>query len=110
MICREEWTPEDYRVDVWEDHEISWPVGKLVGARNDDVIPGNLIFLFFAQTQNAFPGIYGVGIITRYSPRRGEITFRLCPPSNYLKINPLWDDNVKQVINHIRGRFTQGTM
>ena len=98
MALRKEWSPEDYRVEVWEGQEVTWPSGKLTGAEGDKVIPGDVIFLFFAQTHNVSPGIYGVGIITRYSPGRGEITFRVCPPSDHLKTDPLWDDNVKQAI------------
>ena len=110
MALRKEWSPEDYRVEVWEGQEVTWPSGKLTGAEGDKVIPGDVIFLFFAQTHNVSPGIYGVGIITRYSPGRGEITFRVCPPSDHLKTDPLWDNNIKQAIGRIRGRFAQGTM
>jgi hypothetical protein len=110
MALRKEWSPEDYRVKVWENQEVTWPSGKVTGAEADKVIPGDVFFLFFAETRNVSPGIYGVGIIIRYSLLRREITFRVCPPSDHLKTDPLWNNNVKQAIGHIRGGFSQGTM
>jgi hypothetical protein len=59
MALRKEWSPEDYRVEVWEGQEVTWPSGKLTGAKGGKIIPGDVIFLFFAQTHNVSPGIYG---------------------------------------------------
>jgi len=110
MVIRNEWSPEDYRVEVWEGQNVTWPSGKVTGAEANEVIRGDVIFLFFAETRNPSPGIYGVGIITDYFPRRREISFRVCPPSDHLKTDPLWDDDIKQAIARIRGKVLQGTM
>lgn len=84
---------------------MTWPSGKVTGAEADNVVPGDVVFLFFAETRNDSPGIYRVGIITRYSPRRGEISFRVCPPSDHLKTDPLWNIDIKETIGQIRGNY-----
>jgi len=32
------------------------------------------------------------------------------PPSDYMKMNPVWDDDVKKIIDQIRGRTSVGTL
>ena len=54
------------------------------------------------------PGIYGWAVILRYEDK--EVYFRPTPPSDYLKMKPLWNNEVKNIIDQIRGTVKQGTM
>jgi hypothetical protein len=39
-----------------------------------------------------------------------KVEFRALPPSDYLKVDPLWNDVVEQVVERVRGTVKQGTM
>lgn len=97
-----------YRTEVWEGNPVTnWYIGEST-RRPTAVQPGDIVILFFAKTGADEPGIYGWGIITLFD---GDvIDFRPASPSDYLKMNPLWDDKIDKIVNQIRGGMPQGTM
>ena len=99
---------ERYRTEVWEGTVVTnWTIGESK-RRPTGVQLGEIIILYFARTGAQDPGIYGWGIITFFD---GEvINFRPSSPSDYLKMNPLWDDEVSSIVDQIRGGMPQGTM
>ena len=99
---------ERYRAEVWEGTVVTnWTIGESK-RRPTEVQLGEMVILFFARTGAQDPGIYGWGIITFFD---GEvINFRPSSPSDYLKMNPLWDDEVSGIVDRIRGGMPQGTM
>lgn len=38
------------------------------------------------------------------------INFRPASPSDYLKMNPIWDAEISDIVDKIRGGMPQGTM
>ncbi len=104
------YNPNEYRVEVWEGRPIVWSVGKVVARGLGEVLLGDSLVLFYAKSRNLYPGIYGWGVIARYSQRRSEIEFQPTFPSDYLKMYPLWDKKVEKLINGVRGRMTQATL
>lgn len=99
---------ERYRTEVWEGTTVTnWTIGESK-RRPTGVQPGEIVILFFARTGAQDPGIYGWGIITFFD---GEvINFRPASPSDYLKMNPMWDKEVSDIVKEIRGGMPQGTM
>lgn len=109
MTIKEGWGPANYRAEVWEGRLITWPAKTLVHAENRPPEPGDLILLFFAPSSKE-PGVYGLGVITRHWPRRRTVQFRLCPPSDQLKTDPIWSPSLKRWANRVRGAVPRGTM
>ena len=97
-----------YRTEVWEGTIVTnWTIGESK-RRPTDVQPGEIVILFFARTGAQDPGIYGWGTITFFD---GEVlNFRPASPSDYLKMNPMWDKEVSDIVDEIRGGMPQGTM
>ena len=99
---------ERYRTEVWEGNLVTnWGIGE--SKRKPKEVPlGDMVILFFAKTGAVNPGIYGWGIITLFD--KEVIDFRPTSPSDYLKMNPLWDGEISDIIDQIRGRMPEGTM
>jgi hypothetical protein len=98
------WSTNKYRTEVWEGNNTTWPVGRL-SPGGSQLHAGDTIVLFYTGND---PGIYGWAVLFRYEDK--EIYFRPSPPSDYLKMNPLWNDQIKSIIDQIRGRVKRGTM
>ncbi len=90
------WRPENYRTEIWENNNTTWTIGKISPAGSQPKI-GDTIVLFYTVRDR---GIYGWAVILRYEEK--EIYFRPATPSDYLKMNPLWDDDVKNIVDEIR--------
>jgi hypothetical protein len=99
---------ERYRTEVWEGNLVTnWGIGE--SKRKPKEVPlGDTIILFFTKTGAVDPGIYGWGVITLFD--KEVIDFRPVAPSDYLKMNPLWDDETSNIIDQIRCGMPEGTM
>lgn len=118
------WYPDEYRVEVFEGKQITWPVGDRIYYREQcQVSIGDTIIFFFCKTMkdgtpNDEPGIYGWGIIediAYYETEAGvikedKITFQVEPPSDYLKDHVCWDKDIEQITNDVRRRQWMGNM
>ena len=105
------WTKETYRAEVWEGDIQHWNVGEIRRAvSGSGSLPerGDMMLLFYVPKDQDDPGIYGWGIILRHG--KNELDFRLATPSDYLKMNPLWDDDVIATVKRIRGGFNNATL
>ena len=67
-------------------------------------MPGSLLP---AGAQNS---IIGKGNVTMYDEGKKTIDFEPIKPSDYLKRNPMWDGEVKGIIDEIKHNFNQGQM
>jgi hypothetical protein len=97
-----------YRTEVWEGNTVTnWWIGESK-RKPTDITIGDIVILFYSKTSAEDPGIYGWGVITMFD---GEvINFRPASPSDYLKMNPLWNDGINKLIDKIRGGMPQMTM
>ena len=85
-----------YRTEVWEGIPVTnWGIGESK-RRPTEVQPGDIVILSFARTGAPEPGIYGWGIITLFD--KEVIDFHPSSPSDYLKMNPLWDDEISDIV------------
>ena len=105
QINAKDWWPlERYRTEVWEGQLVTnWTNGEAT-RRPKDVLPGDTIVLYLVKTGTDEPGIYGWGIITSFH-KEEFIDFRPSPPSDYLKMNPVPEEEVRGIIREIRGDF-----
>jgi len=105
----DKYSHERYRAEVWEGSVTqNWTLGTSTH-KPKDILPGDLVILFFARTGAHEPGIYGWGVVTFFDSEAGEMHFRPAPPSDYLKMNPVPEARISSVIDNIRD-LPQGTV
>lgn len=104
------WPLERYRAEVWEGSVIqNWGVGEIRSSTSTGLPqPGDMMILFYVKSGQIDPGIYGWGIVLRCD--EWEMNFRLATPSDYLKMNPVWDKDVDNTITKLRGKMPQATL
>jgi hypothetical protein len=104
------WPPSSYRLDVWENERWSWPIGRVRGSETPR--PGDRLFFFFAPSGGAEGGICGWAVVLDWpaSDDDTRVRFRPVAPSDQLKMCPWWDDEVKQIVDQVRGAVKQGTV
>jgi len=110
QMSAEGYSIEEYRAEVWEGEIVKWPTGSVRTDSGNKVAPGDVVILVFVRTGAKEPGICGWGIVTNYKDEKELFSFRPTHPSDYLKMNPIWDDDVSDLLNSIRGPMKQGTM
>lgn len=115
---KDAYSPGDYRKDVHEPPrgvsfaaapKTKWGVGKI---RSKSGLPPrtlDLVVFFFAPAGNKEPGIYGWGVIHGYDAANRELSFCVVSPSDILKLRPAWDNDIKNLVDKIRG-FPRGNM
>lgn len=101
------WSSGLYRVEVWEGEHTNWPTSKKV-PKDSSLQPGDIMMLFYAPSGEPDPGVYGWATVIRGDDE--EVRFIPCPPSDYMKMNPVWDNDVKTIIDKIRGPVATGTL
>ena len=109
---KEEWYPEDYRVEVWEGKTITWEARRVVYRDGPAPRPGDRVVFFFCKSYVEEPGLYGWGVVLDYQrrPNNNRLRFRLAPPSDFLKMSPCWDASVERTVNRIRNHTYTGTL
>ncbi len=65
----ESWSPEEYRLQVWEGDNITWGTRKITYRKQDIIRPGDLVILMFCKSPTEDHGIYGWGIIQKFNPQ-----------------------------------------
>ena len=99
---------ERYRNEVWEGTQVTNWGGGEAKRRPKDVQSGDILVLFYSKTNAPDPGIYGWGVVTYFDEE--TVNFRPVFPSDYLKMNPIVEGEVSEIIKHIRGPVATGTM
>lgn len=101
------WSSGLYRLEVWEGEHTNWQISRKV-PKNKSPQMGDIMVLFYAPSGESDPGIYGWAVVIRFDGY--EVRFMPSSPSDYMKMNPVWDDDVKNIIDQIRGRVATGTV
>lgn len=109
MAEDEDWTPEDFRLTVWEGNTVTWSHKKIMPAGSHKPEPGDPIVFIFAKSRTKAPGICGWGVILKVYAKKEEFSFRAVPPTDVLKMSPIWDNEVEDLINQVRGPHPRGT-
>ncbi len=112
QLSADNWSPERYRVEIWEGERWNWSVGAMSGAGQQPA-PGDIMLFFYAKSAQSVvkdPGFYGWGVILDWVAKAREIHFRPAAPSDHLKMHPWWDDQAEQLADEIRGKMRQRTL
>jgi hypothetical protein len=102
-------------MEIWENNNENWRLGKIT-PRGSSPEQGDIVVFYYAETHAFDCGIVGWGIVLRYDPvdrndkTIKEMRFRVASPSDYLKMSPLYNKNIEDVIDEIRGNPKQGTL
>jgi hypothetical protein len=103
------WPFENYQAEVREGEGLTWPTRRIMHAR-DAPCAGDIMFCYYAPTSCDFPGIVGLGLVTRYRQKKSEIEWLPLFPTNLLKRAPWKDDRVDEIVEAIRRGSPRGTM
>ncbi len=110
QISPQEWSPDRYRVEIWEGEKSAWPVGaKFTGGKTPQ--PGDTVVFFYSPTGGSDPGFYGWAVVLEwYETSSTPLYFRPVAPSDYLKMHPWWDTSASKLANMIHGKVKQRTL
>ncbi len=104
------WSPERYRLEIWEGERWNWSVGAKP-KKEPLPKPGDIVAFFYAPSGGTDPGFYGWAIVLEWYPdSNAPLYFRPVAPSDRLKMDPWWDDEAKTVADRIRGPMKQSTL
>jgi len=109
QLNSDNWSPERYRVEIWEGERWNWSVGTM-SSDGQHPAPGDIVGFFYAPTKAKDPGFYGWAVILEWVAQVPELHFRPTAPSDHLKMHPWWDDQARQLADTIRGKMKQRTL
>lgn len=110
MNAEKEYPHELYRAEVCEGATTqNWHIGEST-SRPKNIHQGDLIILFFVKAGSDVPGIYGWAIVTFFNAKTEELFFRPMPYSDYLKMNPIPEAQVRATIVAIQNKQPQRTI
>lgn len=109
QMNQDNWTPERYRLEIWENEKWVRRVYKIFKQGNE-IERGDTVIFFYTPSSGDEAGFYGWGIILEWDEDVGYLYFRSVSPTNYLKMIPWWDDKAKKIADKIRGKMKQGTL
>jgi hypothetical protein len=109
QLNQKSWSPERYRLEIWENERWSWNVGREVGA-SKLLSPGDTVVFFYAPSGGIYPGFYGWAVVLEWFKEERLLYFRPVAPSNHLKMCPWCDTQALELADSIRGTFKRGTL
>lgn len=109
QMSESSWPMENYRSEVREGVELRWPTRNLMFTH---VVPaaGDLMICYYAPSACPRPGFCGLGLITKYLPKKRRFDWLPLPPTNALKRRPWWDERAKEIGELVRAQSPRGTM
>jgi len=105
------WTPEVHREEVWEGQYLEWDTRQIRSLRSGTKpTAGDTVIYWFVKRGIDEPGLYDSGIIFEYN--QDEETIKHLPifPSAYLKMHPIYDDDMIELVKGIQNRMPIATM
>ncbi|MBI4586022.1 MAG: hypothetical protein HY717_18590 [Planctomycetes bacterium] len=109
QINQKVWSPERFRLEIWEDERWQWPVGRIINA-DGSPLPGETIVFFYAPSGGKEPGFYGWAVLLEWLEDYKYMLFRPVTPTNHLKMHPWWNSKAMKLAEDIRGKVKQGTL
>jgi hypothetical protein len=108
QLNQREWLPGVFRYEVRENQRWRWGYGKIIG----DATPtaGDTLVFFYARTGGGDPGFYAWAIVDRCDEENELLYFIPMPPTDYLKMNPWWNEEAELIADDIRGKMKQATL
>lgn len=111
QLSPKQWSPERYRLEIWEGEKWNWSVGEKPPSPEQAPKAGDTIVFFYAPTGGKEPGFYGWAVVLEwYTASSSPLYFRPVAPSDYLKMRPWWNKEASKLADQIRGTMKQGTL
>lgn len=102
------WPPERFRHEIWEQRRWHWEHGQ---KRSDDTPKaGDTLVFFYSKSGGGAPGLYGWAIVEQYDEENGLLYFMPSAPTDHLKMDPWYGDDVQTIIDSIRGGMPRATL
>jgi hypothetical protein len=108
QLNQKSWPPNIFRYEIWENHRWHWPYGQKRG--NEEPGVGDILVFFYAPAAGDNPGIYAWAVIERCDADDQTLYFIPTSPTNHLKMDPWWGEDVKKIADEIRGGMKQATL
>jgi len=108
QMDQKQWSPNSYRLDIWENERWSWPVGRI--AASERPTAGDRIVFFYAPSGGDDPGIYGWAVLERADIENRVLYFIPAAPTDRLKMDPWRNEEMKSLVDGIRGGMKQATL
>lgn len=102
------YTPEEFREDFASGEDLEW-LTREIRPRGLEPKAVDTIFYWFVVSGTDEPGLYGFGIISdcydcpRLSAKYKCISHRPGFPTEYLQAAPLYEDEIVEIVDDIRG-------
>ena len=108
QVNPEFWSVEDYRYDSWEGEVNEWMHGNI----NGDEYPqrGDTLLVWFDKGAAEEPGLHGWGVVMDLDLLEKSILFRPVFPSDLMKMAPMTEKKIFEIIEGTKGEFPVGTM
>jgi hypothetical protein len=103
-----QWSPNRYRLDIWERERWTWPVGRKASTNKPE--PGDRVVFFYARSGGVEPGFYGWALVLGWDEDERSMHFRPVAPSDHLKMAPWWDAAAERIADAVRGKVKQWTL
>jgi hypothetical protein len=108
QLNQESWPPNTFRYEIWENQRWHWSFGQKKGNETPEI--GDMIVFFYAPAKGSDPGVYAWAVVERYDAESKTLYFIPTAPTNHLKMDPWWGDDVKELTDEIRGPMKQAAL
>ena len=79
QIDAQNWSPQRYRLEIWEGERWAWPVGRKV-LQGKEPQPGDIVVFYNTPSGGKDHGFYGWSVVARVVRRRdGDVLQARCP-------------------------------
>lgn len=109
QINPQNWSPQRYRLEIWEGEKWAWEVGHK-NMKGHTPEPGDVVVFFNTAAGGKDAGFMGWAVILEWFENGTEMYFRPVAPSDQLKMHPWSDQQAITIANEIRGKVKQGTL
>jgi hypothetical protein len=103
-----EWSPETFRFEIWEGKQWRWGYGVKRGTEELQV--GDTLIFFYAKSGGNDPGIYGWAVLENHNKDERLLYFLPAAPTNHLKMDPCWGDEIRKLTDEVRGEVKRATL
>jgi hypothetical protein len=103
-----QWSPNKYRLEIWERERWTWRVGRKASTGTPK--PGDSVVFFYAPRGGPEPGFYGWALVLGWDEDERSMHFRPVAPSDHLKMDPWWDPAAKDIADKVRGKVKRGNL
>jgi hypothetical protein len=117
QLNQEKHPPGLFRRDIWEGQHWHFSRGQIRKSVEGAEPPklGEVVVFLYSEASGSEPGIYGWAVIDRIDEEdpdglKDRLHFIPAAPTNHLKMDPWWDDHVKEIAKRIKEPMHMATL